>query len=459
MKKLSLVLAMLLCLCFAFTALADEKTEDYETIATYYNDAVKALDQEDAEEQLRELIVYYERNEERKNTMNSYLDARLMYYYACGRIAIIDGDYTAAAKYLNDCGNFGDQITDYYAFARGMYLAKGSDETMYPEAIELLRGVQSNSAFTASCLDAIKECETRYRETMLAKAKSACQREDHAAAQNYYTQILDVLPDDAEVKQAYNDCLTHTGSVESAGSIVIKNAYAGSDTSVVLKWEGEKEDYTIWYMADMKNGTDKKQKAASGSKCTVDGLLPNTCYLFRIECDGAWAETTVKTETGSEYSEINSDFTWTGSSTMYCFTKQRDKMLDSGKLSFEYYKDSNVKKSQDRIIPMYDPAVSDSCVLFVFTTLGIPDEMRGKPYQVLLHVEERGTLIGEGLFGDEKLCDNNDRIYLLMYDMLDEANDSYPNLSSVAFGVDVLMEGKIVCSSDGYFEKMPEKKD
>ncbi len=463
--KRFLSVCIVLCLLAGLTPVyADTLNDEYNTIKTYYRQATGEyntntdeykegdVDPEIVQEKLQKLVNYYGLDENRRTRLDSYQDARLMYLYAEGRLAIMNGQYADAYAVLRKCGDFGYKITEYYSFAYGMSLAAGN-ESGYPEAISLLRSVQGNPEFTSLCLTTIQSCEEKFKVYTLNYAKRLCDEGAHDKAQDAYKQILELLPGDKEATAALSVCQTHTGEVDVISSITIKNDYSGSPTSYTVKWEGESDSYEVSCSMIVANITEWTTVTVSGAdKYVFKDLLPGTQYRFRVQSGEAYAETVGTTLKAEPYSNIAADFDWTGSNTMYCFDNKRDIFLDMEIPSYDYYQQIKCKPVKERIVTRNNPSILSSCILFVFPTFGIPETMLDQPYTLLLHFEDYGTLVREGKWNDLSVCSNSDYIYVLLYDLFDEAIDTWSKLENVPFTVEVLIDQALVVSAEGKLE-------
>ena len=82
----------------------------------------------------------------------------------------------------------------------------------------------------------------------------------------------------------------------------------------------------------------------------------------------------------------------------------------------------------------------------------IPENMKTASYKILFHIENICTLTETGLFGDTHVCFNeqgNDRIYVLLDDMLDQIADMPLNMTDMPYSLDVLIDNKLVASAEG----------
>ena len=80
------------------------------------------------------------------------------------------------------------------------------------------------------------------------------------------------------------------------------------------------------------------------------------------------------------------------------------------------------------------------------------DEINGKPYTLLMHVDGSGTVLRDGVFGDDCVFLEKDVMYVLVDDMFDEAVDTFPELSGSNFTFEVLIDGLPAVSAAGSFE-------
>lgn len=462
MKKWFSMLTILFLICIAFCAVADTYEDDYESLVYFYNEATSNKDEslneyvpgqndpEKARENLESLIVYYESHQE---TLGN---AQLYYFYARGRIAIYKEDYQTAVEYLGDCGNFGYDTVSYYSFARGMYLAGSSNvREDYPEAIKLLKTVQENKEFQEKCISTIARCKENYRAYMLAKAKQLEQKAQYENALEYLTEWRAFLPDDEDAKNAYYECFRlkdGTAPIEIMPSTIeITNIYAIACDKVMLQWKGQAEEYVVSYTMNMAQDDNWKKVRTTGEKYTATGLLPGTKYWFRVEDEkgNVSSFSVVQTDEAQLYSEICLEYKWTKSFTTYLFANKRDAFLEESVSSYEYYKKTNPKSIKDHTIALNNPAIQRSCTLFVFTTISLPEDMDGQAYTILLHIENMGTLKAEGMIGDQNVCLNDGRIYMLVYDLWDEAIEMWSDLSGKAYTIELLVDNALMARAKG----------
>ncbi len=451
----ALVACVLLCLAAGSAVAGDFLLQnDYEAIVELYRSAVEKQEElgdvKAALDELALLVLYYE--EKAGADIGTYEDARLYYAYAKGRLALSaeKPDWAEAMKQLKLCTEDFYHVADYLAYARGM---DAMQNERYAEAITSLSSVNLRE-FTSQRLDAIATCESRYKTWVKEKGKKACEDGAHEEAQGYYSQYLEVLPDDSEVRALLEECLrTHnTQEILEELGLEISRAVSTAPGAMKLSWKGTPEEYTVGWTCDLAGGTAPETRTVTDHSCTVEGLLPGTVYRFTVSHGNGKVEIDAETRKAEDYAPEGSERLWTGSSSLFRFSGSREAFLASGLPSHEFAGGSSCKYLKNRTVALYDDPIDDSCILFVFTTFGVPESMAEAPWQVLLHVEGTGTLTRTGQVGDTGVCIGGSNIYVLLYDVLDEAVERWSDLPGKNFRVDLLVNGLFVASSEGVFE-------
>ena len=443
-----------LCLGLAGAAAAESAilNTDYETLTEYYDLAIAAQEESDykgAIAQLTDLISYYE--QVASPGVKQYNDIPLYYHYALGRIELAkeEPNYQEAWSNLEKCGDGLYGIASYIQYARAMTEMRSGE---YAAAITDLRAVQGVlKEFTSQCIEAQEECKALFKSSVLSKGKATCDKGDHEKAREYYSQFLELIPSDADVKALLAECEEKHNPLEPEEiNLEVINAVATVPGSVRLTWKGNPEDYTVSWSSDLIHGKDTASAEVNGKTYTVNDLLPGTVYRFTISHKGSSVQIDRETRKAEEYPPAEGkDRFWTGSSSLYRFDNSRYDFLYSGKTSYDFSNDKSCKYLKNRTVELFDKPISESCILFMFTTFGVPEDIDGKPYELLLHINGVGTLREEGVFGEEKVCYNGSYIYVVVYDLFDQAVEDYSDLSGVTFRLDLLVDGRFVASADG----------
>ena len=326
------------------------------------------------------------------------------------------------------------------------------------KAISALQSL-SIREFTQIIQNAIDECKAQYKSSVIADGNAACDANDHERAQAIFNAYLNIFEDDADIIKLRDECLnTHNQeSVEEAVGLEIVNAVSTTPHSMKLTWKGNGDSYTVSWTSDLVWGKDSQSAEATGESYDVEGLLPGTLYRFTVVCKSVSVEIDRETRKAEKYPPMDGQKKLaTGTCAMYRFNENRFEYLSSGHASYEFYnkKDEETDKYfayqiKNRTVELLDNPISESCILFVFTTWGVPEDMAGKPYQILLHVDEVATLVEEGEFGGEKVCTYGRDIYVLVYDLFDRLVEDYSDLSGKAFQLDLLVDGQLVASTEG----------
>ena len=458
MKRfISSLLIGMLCMGLLLTAHAETADDSYNTITQYYSDFLSAEESQDtpgAIEILKKLRDYYEKfmPEDDKN----YRDIPNYYYYALGRIELDEEtpDYADARKNLSKCGGYLYEVTAYLQYATGMdAMGRGN----YHDAITNLRSAEDVlKDDTAKFKAALEECEMLYKSSVKSKGEAACQAGKHDKAQEYYSDYLELFAYDTEIRDLLEICQEQHNEdiVEELGLEII--SASSRKNAVTLRWKGNPEHYSVSWTKDLVHREETKSAEVDGKSYTVEGLLPSTVYRFTITCQNVSIQTDRET---LKADALFSDKYWTGASSLYRFNNKRYDFMDSGMTSYEY-KGANKKNYvylSDKKVNLYEDSIIDSCILFSFTTTSktVSEDMEGMAYQLLLHIDEVTTLTEEGLFGvpDEngvvRVCAKDNIIYVLVYDLWDQAVDNYSDLAEKAFRLDLLMDGKYVASAEG----------
>ena len=237
------------------------------------------------------------------------------------------------------------------------------------------------------------------------------------------------------------------------------SAVASAQRSMKLTWKGSKEEYTVTWTSDLVLGTDAKSAVVKGKTFTIDDLLPGTIYRFTISYQNTSVRIDRETRRAEDYPPAEAqDRFLTGSSSLFRFDNARYDFLESGKESYEFANDKSCKYLKNRTVELFDKPISESAILFIFPTFGIPQDIDDKNYQLLLHIEGIATLSEEGVFGTanengvKKVCADDSYIYVLVYDLFDQAVENYSDLSGKNFRLDLLADEKFVGSADGVLQ-------
>ena len=439
MKRLvlrSLAVLLVIVLLLPCSALAGA-FEDYTYIVNEYNKA--EADEYGAIPFLTELVRYYtdcSEDKERTATLNEYADAKLYLYYAMGRIAIENGEYEEGYEYLSKCGTFnGDKIDVYLNFAAGMtYLNEG----FYADALELLRTVQTYKVISAKCTNAIEECEKQYKAEILSLAQEACNRGNHEKAQEYYKELLTLLPADLTVKKLLKQCeTTHGAEADSlAGEIIITECEETEAGTVTLRWEGKEDSYTVSWTMKPGCGTTDGSAEVADTECSITGLYPNTEYFVTVEGGGASAVGSVRTSSAPEYD--SDGFKWNGASGMYRY-KNRN-MLKGSLTSYNYLKKEDIRPCEDSTIDIANPSIKDGLIHYTFIMReNISDSTLDTPYVLLLHVDGCGTSEKTGTVGDMDVCFKANVLHVIVYDLFDSLLETRKDFEPAEYTVELLL--------------------
>ena len=461
MKRLmGWMLVLALCLGLTGAAGAEEfmLITNYATIVAYYDSAVKAQEESDissAIEFLEEMVRYY--NEMAIPAVKTYNDTQLYYAYAMGRIELSKEapDYQAAWGYLGNIGDNLYNVAAYRQYAKGMAEMNSKD---YAAAIADLRAVRGVlKEFTAKCISALTQCEADYKSSVIDAGKDACKNDKHEKAQELYNQYLGLIEYDTDVKALRDECIgTHGDNPEVEVRLEIVNAVATTQGSMKLTWKGVPEEYQVKWTSDLVHGKDTQSAEVTGHSYTVEGLLPGTVYRFTVVYQGdISAQIDRETRDAAAYPPAEGkDRFWTGSSSLFRFDNSRYDFLASGKASYEFANDKSCKYLLNNTVELFEKPISESCVLFMFTTFGVPEDIDGKEYQLLLHIDGVATLTETGVFGEAddegvvKVCANGSDIYVLAYDLFDQAVENYSDLAEKTFHLDLLVDGRFVASAE-----------
>ena len=454
-------------LCTRLTGLAAAEdfklNTDYETIIEYYQSAVTAQEDNDITEAidyLKELVRYYK--EQANPGIAKHKDSPLYYAYAEGRVELssADPDYAFAREQLDKSKDDLYMVTSYRQYAKGMLEMKNGD---YALAIADLRAVRSVlTEFTSRCIEALDKCEKDYKDYVMNKGRAACQNENHEKALEMYNQYLELFDSDTDIRRLRDECQDTHGEnpeiVDEIGLSII-NAVASAQCSMKLTWKGTKDKYTVSWTSDLVQGSNAKSVEVNGKTYTVTDLLPGTVYRFTIQYLNASVQIARETRKAADYpSDSGEERFWTGSSSLFRFDNARYIFLDSGKASYEFANEKSCKYLKNRNVELFEKPISESMILFIFPTFGIPEDLEGKDYQLLLHIDGTATLTEEGVFGkaDEegvvKVCAEDSYIYVLVYDLFDQAVETYSDLSEKTFRLDLLADGKLVGAADGILQ-------
>lgn len=462
------------CLSLTGFAAAEEANLDliklepaYRAIKDYYtmaDDAQHDDDLEDTVSTLEKLILYYEKQEQ-NISLSAYKDARFYYAYAQGLLELCkpEPDYSLAREYFDEknSGNDLERVRSYRRYAQGMEEMKNKD---YAAAIEHLRDVIGlPTKFSSDCSTALEYCEAAYKKAVLEEGPNACDNGDHKKALDLYEKYLNLFNHDEDIRRLRDECEKYhapqpADQTQIYDEAAVKNlrAVPTAQRSVKLTWEGTKEAYTVTWTSDLFFGTDAHSAEVQGKTFTVTDLLPGTVYRFTVN----YQNTSIHMDRETKEAEKYADNLWTGSSTLFRFDNSRYTFLESGKTSYEFANDKscNLEYLKKDTVELFENPISESAILFVFTTSGIPRDINGKDYLLLLHIDGTATLTEKGKFGKanedgiKNVCADGTDIYVLVYDLFDQAVENYSDLSGKAFRLDLLVDEKYVASSNGILQ-------
>ena len=466
-RLLGIVLICALCVGFmgiaqaADTEIKDNNAEDYRTVTKYYKNAVAFQDDGEFDEaigQLNSLIRYCDKHPSSKE----YMDIPEYYAYALGRIELHkeEPDFATAYEKLKELSDKFYLVDSYRQYANGMMnMAIGEYQSAYAD---LQAAKNKLPEYTQKIINAITECTALYKSSVLSKGKAACQNGNHEKALEIYNQYLSLFDMDTEIRSLRDECQNNHSSedaVEEVGLEMI-SAVPSAQRAVKLTWKGIPEVYSVQWTSDLVHGRDQQTEPdVNGKSYTVTGLLPGTVYRFTVSCRGVSVQINRETPKAPEYppAEGEDEF-WTGSSSLFRFDNSRYDFMASGKTSYEFSNDKSCKYLKTRTVELLEKPIYESCILFVFTTFGVPDDIEGKDYQLLLHINEVATLTENGVWGAAgedgvvKVCANGSYIYVLVYDLFDRAIEEYSDLSEKSFRLDLLVDGLLVAFSEGVLQ-------
>jgi len=455
MKRLfGWLLLALFCVGAMGVAKSEDQTLDsqYETIVTMYKIAIEKQEVygevQEAIDDLKAILDLYSGIEDTK--LWNYDDTQNYYRYAVARVELSKDkpDYALALEQLGKCGDALYLVSDYQLYASGMRAAENGD---YAKAISTLRQVGLKE-FTSKRNDAIEEYRQLFRASVLASGKKAFDSGNYDAAESVYDQYLELFEDDSEIIRLRDACRESgqgEGTVEASGVEII-NAVATSPRTMRLSWQGSAEQYTVRWTSDLTSNRDSQSAEVTGREYTVEDLLPGTVYRFTVSDNGSSAEMDRETPKAPKY--VRSDGQerfWTGSSSLYRFNGSREAFLGSDSASYAFIGDASCKYLKSHTVDLYGEPFYESCIVFVFPTFSIPEDIDGKPCTVLLHLDGLGTLAQTATFGDRDVCGDGNNIYVLVYDLFDQAISRYAALTDQPFRLELLVDDMLVGTSDG----------
>ncbi len=475
MKKraYALLLAMMLLFGVCQAALSESGSDAetaYGTLKNYYNAGFnneEVFDLATAIEQMKYLINYYNQEIDGGNVqLKEYSNAEMLFRYAQGVVAFSEGRYKDTVDYMLDCRLPSDLVRHqdyapevYRIFAQGMFELENRNYDKAYENLQAVNGALADDYYSTVYSDAMSTCRQGIKDTHLAIAKKALADGEYDTVREQCGIILNVNPTDAETLALLSDAdkAGGNGPVLQEYTIKIKSAKAKGQNSVLLEWEGEPETYTVTWTPDLERGENARSETVSGHEYQVTDLYPGTLYRFTVEYQGCKDTKDKATNAADPYTvddgSGNLRNVWTGSCTIYDYP-QREEYLDSETASYEFLEQNKRRAQQDTAIHISDVDTEEHFLLFVFTTTGLPEDIAGKEYALLFHVDEIGTFVQAGQVGDPNVCVSNRRFYAVMYDPLDVLAEKFEGTDKInmAYTLDLLVEGKLAGSVTGTLE-------
>ncbi|MCR4621788.1 MAG: fibronectin type III domain-containing protein [Clostridiales bacterium] len=227
-----------------------------------------------------------------------------------------------------------------------------------------------------------------------------------------------------------------------------------SSITVTVKGKADGETYTVKWYALSNGESAAKSDRTSASSYTATGLEPNTEYLITLECEAFTVSFKARTRNVQPYSDFDDSFEWSQSSSIYLISDRSKlfKHLDNGRKVSTFIDQYNLRKSKERIISLDESFLKHGAAMFAFLLYAAPkEELNGKPYTLLMRVNG-GSVRRDGIFGDMDVSIDRDCLYVLVYDMFEDAAKSFPNLSGSKFTLELLIDGMSAVDATGWFE-------
>lgn len=393
--------------CIATAELSDGfSAEDYDTIVEKYNQAIK---DDYTVDYFVELKAYYE---EKKQSLENYLDASKYYYYTLGRLCLNTKEYEKARVYFEAVGTFGKDTECFYAYAAAHIYEEMEN---YKAAADAYQKASALPLLSDSTMRAA-ECMQKYRDGLMQLGDAAYEKGDYEKAKEYYQELSELFS--VEGKRKYDECVRAMGSTKVSA---ITSLYAKdiTENSAVLTWQGDAASYAA--SCQIKGiGPAAAAETISSDSWQVSGLLPNTDYTVTIQPAGATAGMASIDFTTKQPEKllIDGEKVSIGAANLYRYDLAQFRMVGLPMQQFMQQARWRVKLEQKALeLNVYPPESSGfMAVIALGKAPAAPDQLIN--YACILHLGNGGSYQAADLVSDGRFTLYSNYLIIILNDLL-----------------------------------------
>ena len=483
---------LLFCLClmltlsvFAVAEVDDEydltiAEEEYRYIESMFDEAT--VDGKDYWETLglfKKIISEYEKYKEVQDKGKAFL----YYSYAQGMVNIDQNEYETAALQFTSCGDIA-YAKEYMNYANGM-IYKQND--LYLNAIDAFDAAMKCDNIASAAAKQKTECLALYKEYVLKLGDTAFEEGDYETALGYYEKLMSQNQADPEGMKRYNICLSRINQTELPQIEVVSERLLSS-RQFEMNYTTREETIDIFLhmqignpvlvedLVSMQAGADTPlilettNADDQGWKITglnpsqeytiqFNGLLPNTDYRVQLIAKDCDIVVPIKTEPAPENTLLHAESV-TGRHYNEGKYQAALKNLKEGASVWN----ALIKNGELFYTDGNDLSISDGTLGKEEYCLQLrmgddenlsKEDIAGKVCQLIIHVDELGTIAMEPTVCGEENCplevqrENDKYMMLEITDVLKAAVEKYPEAVEHGYSLDCLLDGFLLFSING----------